>query len=80
MQKLLLFDETSLATLLSADMVDKVARAALSRRIGDAQLARESYDGLVARLGQFEERLANYRYRVSIKPVSSAATPVIAAQ
>jgi hypothetical protein len=71
-EQFLLFDARSISQLLSDDMVDTVARAALTRRIGDVQLAQESYDGLVSRLGQYSERLADYRCRIMLRPVDPA--------
>lgn len=64
--KAMLFDKEIMRRVLAPDMMDDVLRTGLEIRLGDDQLARETYDNLLSQLLISHERRSNYRCKISL--------------
>ena len=77
-QRSLVLNPQSLKELVSDSVLDQVILAGLERKIGDAVLARESYENLLDRLLSYERRFTNYRCKITMGPVSKSYEPAVA--
>jgi hypothetical protein len=71
-QRALVVNPHFMKELMSEATLDQVILAGLERKIGDAQLARESYDNLLSQLLGYDRKFTNYRCKITMNPISKS--------
>lgn len=71
-QRSLVVNPKFVKELMTDASLDRVILAGLERKVGDAALARESYENLLGQLLSYDRRFANYRCKVTMNPVGKS--------
>lgn len=78
-QRALVMNPQLIKELMNDSMIDQIVLAGLERKVGDALLARESYENLLAQLLGYDRKFTNYRCKITMTPISKSYDDTVSA-